>query len=605
MSDVNISQVSSEDSDSESYDLNNDDISMISVKERNLGYRKLKCESLWKRKSMKIKKDRGESYKTKKGTLIDAKKFKAIRGCCLKNCYRNVPNTDQAKFFESFWNLGNKDDQDKIVIHSLVPCTPKRRVENSKYKKRVTSWKYKLTIGCQSYDICRNFFLGLLQISAKRVRVVQQKLNEGQISIADMRGKHENRPHKIENEVWKMIDEHWSSIPSSQSHYSLNKTKKLYFDNPNLTVKTLYELFKEHFCEKTGQLLKMKYSTYHRYFRTNSMYAFRQPKSDVCDFCTQCKIALQANPNDSCKGKYDLHLKKYEKYKELKNKYLTSCKTDDALLVLEFDFAQNRPLPKLVVNSQFYKRLLWMYIFNIHTHNDDSSAFYWYLESEGEKNCDSVCSLLYDYISKKITPSTKKIVLFSDATGAQNKSVKVTKFLVWLSKMLDVEIEHIYPVRGHSYCVCDRNFGIYSPKMKKMETIQTSDEYVKVLRECRENPTPFDVIHARDILKNWTAMLSSLMFKKPTTKKAEWKIQQYGIIKYMRGVVIAHFGYSEVSIPFRLFKQQTHLFTAELDSKLPVVRVNEKKLEDVRALMPFLDQNGRTWFQKNVFLEEM
>lgn len=138
----------------------------------------------------------------------------------------------------------------------------------------------------------------------------------------------------------------------------------------------------------------------------------------------------------------------------MKATYFNQCKIDESLLVLEFDFAQNRPLPKLVVNAQFYKRLLWFYIFNIHNHNDNSSAFYWYLENEGEKNCDSVCSMLYDYISKKITSATKKIVLFSDATGAQNKSIKVTKFLAWLSNVLRLEIEHIYPVRGHSYCVC-------------------------------------------------------------------------------------------------------------------------------------------------------
>lgn len=44
--------------------------------------------------------------------------------------------------------------------------------------------------------------------------------------------------------------------------------------------------------------------------------------------------------------------------------------------VLEFDYAQNLPIPKLNITSQFYKRLLWLFNFNIHCHNDGSSSFF-------------------------------------------------------------------------------------------------------------------------------------------------------------------------------------------------------------------------------------
>lgn len=286
------------------------DFSDLSLKEANKGYRKLKHETLWKRNVSKARKDSGKSYQNKNGFVVEAKKLKSISKCCQKNCFQNVPMQDQATFFKSFWDIGNKDAQDQIVVHSLVPCTPKRRVVNSTFNERISSWKYKISVGCTTFDVCKNFFISLLQISPKRVRIIQQKLNAGQLTIKDMRGKHSNRPHKIKNMVWKMVDEHWASIPSSQSHYSLNKTKKLYYDNPDLNVKKLFELFKEYFKEKTGEDLQMKYETYHRYFRTNSQYAFRQPRSDVCDFCSQSKILLRENPNDPCKAKYDLHLKK-------------------------------------------------------------------------------------------------------------------------------------------------------------------------------------------------------------------------------------------------------------------------------------------------------
>ena len=48
------------------------------------------------------------------------------------------------------------------------------------------------------------------------------------------------------------------------------------------------------------------------------------------------------------------------------------------------------------------------------------------------------------------------------------------------------------PVRGHSYCKCDRNFAKYSRPKKKTETIETEDEYLKMIEKAK-NP-PFIVV---------------------------------------------------------------------------------------------------------------
>jgi hypothetical protein len=42
-------------------------------------------------------------------------------------------------------------------------------------------------------------------------------------------------------------------------------------------------------------------------------------------------------------------------------------------LCFEFDYSQNRPLPKIPNCEVFYKRLFWLYIFNLHLHNSDIS----------------------------------------------------------------------------------------------------------------------------------------------------------------------------------------------------------------------------------------
>lgn len=63
--------------------------------------------------------------------------------------------------------------------------------------------------------------------------------------------------------------------------------------------------------------------------------------------------------------------------KKLKKEILSSeSMKNNETLILEFDYAQNLPLPKLSVTKQFYLRLLWMYLFNVHVHNDGSSFVY-------------------------------------------------------------------------------------------------------------------------------------------------------------------------------------------------------------------------------------
>ena len=75
------------------------------------------------------------------------------------------------------------------------------------------------------------------------------------------------------------------------------------------------------------------------------------------------------------------------------------CKdVENKSLVFEFNYAQNLALPKLYVNSQYYKRQLNLYVFNIHCFSYEKSEFYYFLECEGSENANSVFSFLYDSV---------------------------------------------------------------------------------------------------------------------------------------------------------------------------------------------------------------
>lgn len=77
--------------------------------------------------------------------------------------------------------------------------------------------------------------------------------------------------------------------------------------------------------------------------------------------------------------------------------------------------------------------------------------------------------MVYNVISEKLLGQHKQIVLFSDAAGGQNKNITMVHFCTYISKQLKIPIRHVFPVRCHSYNVCDRNFGLYGRLLNKKE----------------------------------------------------------------------------------------------------------------------------------------
>lgn len=428
--------------------------------------------------------------------------------------------------------------------------------------------------------------------------------------VEEKRGKHNNRPNKISQNVYDLIQEHWATFPSKSSHYGPVSNKK-YFENSDLNVEKLYRSFKEFYFDQTKTTLNMSYNTYHRYFRQNSIYLFRQPRTDVCDFCTKCKIQLEANPEDSCKIQYIIHLKKVESYNLKKQKYLDDLKNNDTkdTLIIEFDYAQNLPLPKLNITSQFYKRLLWLYNFNVHCHNDGSSFFYCFLETEARKDSNSVCSFLYHFIMKKLEdfPTIKKIVFYSDACGGQNKNITVVMFSTWLASSLNVTIEHIFPVRGHSYNQCDRNFAKYSKLLKNLETIETAEDYFHIMSSSRKNPSPFNVIKASSLIENWNIGLKNFLSKNPISKtKTQFTIQQYVKLKYDSHGLIAssktydltdcNFNFKKNKLPKEKLKLQLH--------PVEFSGIKDEKKNDVLSLTSYMKKENAEWLKRVLNLEE-
>ena len=299
-----------------------------------------------------------------------------------------------------------------------------------------------------------------------------------------------------------------------------------------------------------------------------------------------------------------VHLKKFEAYKKEKRKWIEASKVRDDVLVIEFDYGQNLPLPKLNVNEQFYKRLLWYFVFNVHLHNDDSSTFYTFTEDEGKKGADSVCSFIYSFLvqAKKKFPNVTQLVFLSDACGGQNKNRTVINFSLWLSKEWGVDVLHLFPVRGHSYNQCDRNFGLYGTKIRKLARIEWRKRYVSILQNARSNPSPFKVVAAKSLMKAWEESLSPYFKKHAMSKGKRFTLQKYSVLKYSKsspGVIEGSSSYFPIYDSFSLCKKGVALPSkSELNLQAaPPGKMKVAKLNDVADLVKYLSPRPKEWLE--------
>ena len=336
---------------------------------------------------LKIFFPQGREYVSRSGKIVCAKEFTNVNSCCPKKCCEKIEISQQKEFFDVFWkSTGEYATQNCILTGMMIMKTPKSLEEKT---NDVTCWEYFFHHKTINLSVCRGFLCSLLKIDKSRFAITQKKIKNNEC-LRDNRGKQSSKSSvRLTDEIKKLIQEHCSSIPHSESHYKRADSSLKYFDNSDLTLTKLYSLFVEYYTEKTGNLnFPLSESTYSKYFNHNLNFAFSKPRTDVCNFCFEHK-------NDISNGNLIKHKETVEEHRSLKKLMLN----EKQVLCLEFDFGQNLPLPKIPVSDQFYRRLIWLHVFNVHTFgNNKNSYMYFFLEGKYKKGANTVCNLLYDTI---------------------------------------------------------------------------------------------------------------------------------------------------------------------------------------------------------------
>lgn len=98
--------------------------------------------------------------------------------------------------------------------------------------------------------------------------------------------------------------------------------------------------------------------------------------------------------------------------------------------------------------------------------SDSDAIFYTYTKDVGNKGANEVISFLHNYVSEILDPKVKVLVIFCDSCSGQNKNYAVFLYLHYIVhtiKRLD-SVKIVFPIRGHSYMECDKNFGLIKKK---------------------------------------------------------------------------------------------------------------------------------------------
>lgn len=117
-----------------------------------------------------------------------------------------------------------------------------------------------------------------------------------------------------------------------------------------------------------------------------------------------------------------------------------------------------------------------------------------------------------------------------------------------LAVKYQTEIQHLYPVRGHSYCQCDRNFRLYGKKKKMKEKVETPEEYIDLIKNSRD--PPFTMVDVSKITIKDFEKLADI-----NKNITEIKVRQAVKIHYFgNGLIDVYYAYNAKPSTFSILK---------------------------------------------------
>ncbi|XP_013161945.1 PREDICTED: uncharacterized protein LOC106113648 [Papilio xuthus] len=254
----------------------------VSVKKRSRS--SVPNPSKWACNVRKLKHEKGEAYISRRGKYVPERCVKTTKDClksCKFKCNERINDVDRQHLFKAFYSLNTNEKK-----HFLLNTTERNNVKHSKSEdtKRKYYFKYFFLVRGVRYTVCKDFYLGTLAISQKRVYNVHSSKSDMNLPKPDGRGLSEASAHSLPSEIKDRVRNHIMSFTTVDGKPVKQFSRKKQYLEANLSIKQMYTLYYNQ-CNK--DLVPVKESMYRKIFKHEFNLHFKKDKAN--QLCCRCK----------------------------------------------------------------------------------------------------------------------------------------------------------------------------------------------------------------------------------------------------------------------------------------------------------------------------
>lgn len=178
-------------------------------------------------------------------------------------------------------------------------------------------------------------------------------------------------------------------------------------------------------------------------------------------------------------------------------------------------------------------------MFGIYYANKAIQYNYVYDETVAGKGTDEVNSLLHHFIARIVlSGGHRKLTIYADNCGGQNKNNYVLKSLLALSHMADLEtVELKFFVKGHTKNAVDRGFGHVRKRVSRVD-IWTMDHLLEAVNDASATSALVHVSNENNIFKEYRDVVKEAYINLKDIQKFQifvMKSDSPGVVACQRG----------------------------------------------------------------------
>ena len=482
-------------------------------------------KNLWKRNKIKRAREKGEYYVSYTGEVIEAKSapLREVLCRCKFKCNDGLSDNQRLLIFNAYYNLST-EAKNTYLFGCLQTGSPKYLFANAT-RHRDVAVKYTVNNGCKTIRVCKKAFMRLHAISQSKVDHIVGQAKQGiPTARPSKRGMHSNRPNRLPESRRELVREHIRLFPSEMSHYSRHENPNRRYLPATLSVNKMYVEYVA-WAEEKGEL-PVTSSMYRSIFTSDFNLGFGCPRTDTCSKCE----TLQSTDLDKHKRAAAAAFEQQASDRQ-------TARADSSAVYITFDLEKTLPLPRLSCGDAFYLRQLWLYNAGVHliSKKKEGAYFHIWTENEAHRGAKEICSAVLAFLeSSEVCGVDKTLVAWTDSCSGQNKNFQMLCFWQYLllTNRFKV-IEHKFPIPGHSFMDCDRDFAKIEVATRQRQHVYTIDEYQSLMMNSIRKPKP-TVTRMADKMFDIQELIRQLGLVQKTVDRSGRKIAMRDNVRWIR-----------------------------------------------------------------------